>query len=51
MTDLETPLRIGGVEVPNRLYRAPVLECAGNGEAAVDTLVEHFATLGGEYRK
>ena len=38
MTDLGTPLSIGGVTVPNRLYRAPVLECAGNGEAAVDTL-------------
>jgi len=42
VTDLETPLRIGGVEVPNRLYRAPVLECAGNGEAAVDTLVDEL---------
>ncbi|RLM48280.1 NADH:flavin oxidoreductase [Haloarcula sp. Atlit-47R] len=42
MTALETPLSIGGVEVPNRLYRAPVLECAGNGEAAVDTLVDEL---------
>jgi len=42
VTDLETPLRIGGVEVPNRLYRAPVLECAGNGAAAVDTLIDEL---------
>jgi len=42
VTDLETPLEIGGVEVPNRLYRAPVLECAGNGEAAVDTLIDEL---------
>ncbi|GCF13580.1 hypothetical protein Harman_15150 [Haloarcula mannanilytica] len=42
MTALETPLEIGGVEVPNRLYRAPVLECAGNGETAVDTLIDEL---------
>ncbi|MDS0220383.1 NADH:flavin oxidoreductase [Haloarcula sp. S1AR25-5A] len=42
MTALETPLQIGGVEIPNRLYRAPVLECAGNGEAAVDTLIDEL---------
>jgi 2,4-dienoyl-CoA reductase-like NADH-dependent reductase (Old Yellow Enzyme family) len=42
VTTLETPLQIGGVEVPNRLYRAPVLECAGNGEAAVDTLIDEL---------
>ncbi|EMA14393.1 NADH-dependent flavin oxidoreductase [Haloarcula marismortui] len=42
MTALETPLSIGGVEVPNRLYRAPVLECAGNGETAVNTLIDEL---------
>ncbi|WP_336329591.1 MULTISPECIES: oxidoreductase [unclassified Haloarcula] len=42
MTALETPLQIGGVEIPNRLYRAPVLECAGNGEGAVDTLIDEL---------
>ncbi|MDQ2073991.1 NADH:flavin oxidoreductase [Haloarcula sp. H-GB4] len=42
MTALETPLQIGGIEVPNRLYRAPVLECAGNGAAAVDTLIDEL---------
>jgi len=36
---LEDPLDIGGVTVPNRLYRAPLLECAGNGPDAVDALV------------
>ena len=36
---LETPLSVGGVRLPNRLYRAPLLECAGNGPDAVDTLI------------
>ncbi|WP_227134141.1 NADH:flavin oxidoreductase [Halorubellus salinus] len=36
---LEDSLDIGSVTVPNRLYRAPLLECAGNGPDAVDTLV------------
>lgn len=39
MTELTDPLDIGGCTVPNRLYRAPVLECAGNGAGAVDTLI------------
>nr|WP_083252539.1 tRNA-dihydrouridine synthase [Haladaptatus sp. W1] len=39
---LEDPLEIGGVELPNRLYRAPLLECAGNGEDAVDTLLREL---------
>nr|WP_174789933.1 NADH:flavin oxidoreductase [Haloarcula sp. R1-2] len=39
---METPVSIGGVEVPNRLYRAPVLECAGNGETAVNTLIDEL---------
>ncbi|WP_135303418.1 oxidoreductase [Haloarcula amylovorans] len=43
MTALEAPVDIGGVTVPNRLYRAPVLECAGTGdEAAVDALVDEL---------
>ena len=29
MTALEDPVEIGGVEISNRLYRAPLLECAG----------------------
>ncbi|WP_254766306.1 NADH:flavin oxidoreductase [Salinilacihabitans rarus] len=40
MATLEDPLDIGGVEVPNRLYRAPLLECAGNGPDAVETLID-----------
>jgi 2,4-dienoyl-CoA reductase-like NADH-dependent reductase (Old Yellow Enzyme family) len=40
MPRLEDPFRIGDVEVPNRLYRAPLLECAGNGEDAVDRLID-----------
>ncbi|QLG49741.1 NADH:flavin oxidoreductase [Natrinema halophilum] len=40
MATLEEPLEIGDVTVPNRLYRAPLLECAGNGPDAVETLIE-----------
>jgi 2,4-dienoyl-CoA reductase-like NADH-dependent reductase (Old Yellow Enzyme family) len=36
---LHEPLRIGGATVRNRLYRAPVLEGAGDGDDAV----EHYA--------
>lgn len=36
---LDDPISIGGVEFRNRLYRAPLLECAGNGPEAVDTLI------------
>ncbi|WP_439027945.1 NADH:flavin oxidoreductase [Haloarchaeobius sp. DT45] len=39
MPRLDDPVTIGDCEVPNRLYRAPLLECAGNGEDAVDTLI------------
>ncbi|WP_115865706.1 oxidoreductase [Halorussus litoreus] len=38
MPELEDPLEIGGVELPNRLYRAPLLECAGEGSDAADRL-------------
>ena len=40
MPRLEAPLELAGVEMPNRLYRAPVLECAGNGPDAVSTLIQ-----------
>ena len=40
MPALEDPLEIGGIELPNRLYRAPLLECAGEGPDAVDILRE-----------
>ncbi|PSP37106.1 NADH-dependent flavin oxidoreductase [Halobacteriales archaeon QH_2_66_30] len=39
---LTDPLTIGGVELPNRLYRAPLLECAGNGPDAVETFVDEL---------
>jgi len=40
---LTDPLEIGGVELQNRLYRAPLLECAGNGPDAVDTYIDELA--------
>ena len=42
MSSLTDPVSIGGVEIPNRLYRAPLLECAGNGPDAVDTLISEL---------
>jgi 2,4-dienoyl-CoA reductase-like NADH-dependent reductase (Old Yellow Enzyme family) len=42
MARLSDPLRIGDVTLSNRLYRAPVLECAGNGDDAVDRLIDHL---------
>ncbi|QIO21415.1 NADH:flavin oxidoreductase [Haloarcula sp. JP-L23] len=42
MSDLTDPVTVGGLTLPNRLYRAPVLECAGNGDGAVDTLVDEL---------
>ncbi|WP_380678870.1 NADH:flavin oxidoreductase [Salinigranum sp. GCM10025319] len=42
MVRLEDPIDVGGLTVPNRLYRAPLLECAGNGDGAVDALVSHL---------
>ncbi|WP_324665112.1 oxidoreductase [Haloarcula sediminis] len=42
MTKLADPLDIGGCRLPNRLYRAPVLECAGNGADAVEALIDEL---------
>ena len=42
MATLEDPVTVGGVPVPNRLYRAPLLECAGNGPDAVDTFIDEL---------
>ena len=39
---LTTPLRIGGAAIPNRLYRAPVLEGAGDGDGAAEAYARHF---------
>jgi 2,4-dienoyl-CoA reductase-like NADH-dependent reductase (Old Yellow Enzyme family) len=42
MPSLTDPVSIGDVSVPNRLYRAPLLECAGNGPDAVETLIDEL---------
>ncbi|MFB6138890.1 MAG: NADH:flavin oxidoreductase [Halosimplex sp.] len=42
MPTLDDPVSVGGVDLPNRCYRAPLLECAGNGPDAVDTLVDEL---------
>jgi 2,4-dienoyl-CoA reductase-like NADH-dependent reductase (Old Yellow Enzyme family) len=39
MPTLDDPVDIGSLTLPNRLYRAPLLECAGTGDGAVDTLI------------
>ncbi|HUC37494.1 MAG TPA: hypothetical protein VMR97_10260 [Acidimicrobiales bacterium] len=39
---LHKPIRIGGATVRNRLYRAPVLEGAGDGPDAVEVYARHF---------
>ena len=39
---LGDPIEIGGVELRNRLYRAPLLECAGNGPGAVETYIDEL---------
>ena len=39
---LTDPVETGGVELANRLYRAPLLECAGNRPNAVETLVDEL---------
>lgn len=38
MASLDDPLRIGSLEVRNRLYRAPLLECAGNEPDAAEII-------------
>jgi 2,4-dienoyl-CoA reductase-like NADH-dependent reductase (Old Yellow Enzyme family) len=39
---LDDPITINGLEIRNRLYRAPLLECAGEGPDAADLLVEEL---------
>ena len=39
---LTHPVDIGGVTLRNRLYRAPLLECAGNGPDAVETYIDEL---------
>jgi len=38
MPTLDDPVTVGGVRFRNRLYRAPLLECAGNGPDAPERL-------------
>jgi 2,4-dienoyl-CoA reductase-like NADH-dependent reductase (Old Yellow Enzyme family) len=42
MRVLSSPVRIGAVTVRNRLYRAPVLEGAGDGDDAPEIYARHF---------
>jgi 2,4-dienoyl-CoA reductase-like NADH-dependent reductase (Old Yellow Enzyme family) len=42
VTTLSTPIRINGATIRNRLYRAPVLEGAGDGPDAGDAYGRHF---------
>jgi len=44
---LDDPVSLGGVTLPNRLYRAPLLECAGTGPDAVDTLIAELEPAAG----
>ena len=39
MPTLRDPVEIGGLELRNRLYRAPLLECAGTNEETADRLI------------
>ena len=39
---LQTPIEIGGATIRNRLYRAPVLEGAGDGDDAAERYARHF---------
>ncbi len=39
---LHSPLRIGGATIRNRLYRAPVLEGAGDGDDVATRYATHF---------
>src|SRR5262245_19608822 len=42
MSSLGTPLRVNGATIRNRLYRAPVLEGAGDGDDAAARYATHF---------
>lgn len=45
---LDDPVAIAGMRLRNRLYRAPLLECAGTGDDAVDRLTDDDAVAAGE---
>ena len=42
MTRVTDPFELGQLRVDNRLYRAPLLECAGNDDDAVDILIREL---------
>ena len=42
MTTLNDPIQIGTLSLKNRLYRAPVLEGAGDSKSPSDTYAKHF---------
>jgi 2,4-dienoyl-CoA reductase-like NADH-dependent reductase (Old Yellow Enzyme family) len=42
MVSLDTPLELGSCRIRNRLYRAPVLEGAGDGDDAAEIYAKHF---------
>jgi len=42
MTRIDQPLRINGMQLRNRLYRAPVLEGAGRSERPAEVYRKHF---------
>ena len=42
MPTLDDAYEMGGLRIPNRLYRAPLLECAGNGDDAVDVFLREL---------
>jgi 2,4-dienoyl-CoA reductase-like NADH-dependent reductase (Old Yellow Enzyme family) len=42
MRSLTDPFDIGDLTLSNRLYRAPLLECVGNGPDAVETLIREL---------
>ncbi|HVJ96956.1 MAG TPA: NADH:flavin oxidoreductase, partial [Acidimicrobiia bacterium] len=42
MGSLDSPLELGSCTIRNRLYRAPVLEGAGDGPDAPEIYAKHF---------
>jgi len=42
VTHLDDPVDVGGLRLRNRLYRAPLLECAGTGPDTAETLCDEL---------
>ncbi|HEY5762311.1 MAG TPA: alkene reductase [Rhodocyclaceae bacterium] len=48
MTDLFSPLRLGAIEVPNRIFMAPLTRCrAGDSHVANSLMAEYYAQRAG----